>query len=572
MQNKQIKISGVISSLGTIAIFISCLLLPPSFVDANSVVDHVSIKVPIACSMHQYSESSTPHTASIENGIYRENIGTTTIKAFCNDIEDFSIYAVGFTDEEYGKNVLSSSTFGQAQDIITGTAKNGDSSNWAMKLSIDSPANYGIDVVNNYDDYNVVPSNYIKVATRESGTDVGLLAEGSTFTTTYAAYISKKQLPDTYIGKVKYSLIHPHNDAPAQAIDTDANYIAYYPNTNIYSGTMGRQSVSSADTSKTLLASNFSRPGYGFAGWNTKHDYSGTYYGPNETIEFLSGQFTEKGLSLYAVWIKSQGLLQEWRSCSSLDIGETTALTDIRDDQVYAIAKLTEGKCWMIENLRLENHGTDNQNGSFAQGYASSFAGLANPESANFLQSNTANSIYSIDNSASGPIITGANTGYRFPRYNNINTANRATTPTDNNGNIYEFGNYYTWAAAIADTSYYEDSTIDATSICPAGWHLPTGQVGGEFYNLNYATNGNIDTTSYTFNDIIRKYPNNFVYSGYFDNSSALNRGNNAGYWSSTTGSVNGSYYLYMLDSRVYPGTTGFYKYTGQSIRCISNN
>lgn len=47
--------------------------------------------------------------------------------------------------------------------------------------------------------------------------------------------------------------------------------------------------------------------------------------------------------------------MQNWSGCSSMSIGDITALKDTRDDDVYTVAKLGDGKCWMIENLRLDN-------------------------------------------------------------------------------------------------------------------------------------------------------------------------------------------------------------------------
>ena len=83
-------------------------------------------------------------------------------------------------------------------------------------------------------------------------------------------------------------------------------------------------------------------------------DGSGVSYGPNETITI--GDVSEHGLSLYAIWVESTGNLQNWTGCSSLDINEVTALTDIRDGDTYAVAKLVDGNCWMIENLRLSTN------------------------------------------------------------------------------------------------------------------------------------------------------------------------------------------------------------------------
>lgn len=56
-------------------------------------------------------------------------------------------------------------------------------------------------------------------------------------------------------------------------------------------------------SSVMLRPSNFSKPGYGFAGWNTEMDGLGTNYGPSQTITL--GDLSEEGLQLYAKWAQS---------------------------------------------------------------------------------------------------------------------------------------------------------------------------------------------------------------------------------------------------------------------------
>ena len=271
----------------------------------------------------------------------------------------------------------------------------------------------------------------------------------------------------------------------------------------------------------------------------------------------------------------------------------------------------------MIENLRLEAENTRTpEKQALAQGYGTSttygnFGGLADAESANFSDSTTANSLYySGTQSGDATIDIGTTNypGYRMPRYNNLNTTNRATNPTNNSGNMYSYGNYYTWHAAIADLTYNgtNNQSTTGTSLCPAGWHLPTGgmayasgstsgvNVTGntltfrEFYNLGYKTMDEVrtayedipssgyayyspnttNTTGKTATAAIRSFPNNFLYSGSFRTSSDYNRGSGGYYWSSTAYNSYGSYSLYLNSSYVYPGTNLYNKYFGPSIRC----
>jgi uncharacterized repeat protein (TIGR02543 family) len=69
-------------------------------------------------------------------------------------------------------------------------------------------------------------------------------------------------------------------------------------------GTMTTQSLAAGSTSN-LIAPNFSRTGYGFTGWNTRADGTGTQYGPNQNITMPS----TGGINLYAQWLAPTGTL-----------------------------------------------------------------------------------------------------------------------------------------------------------------------------------------------------------------------------------------------------------------------
>ena len=589
------KIVYALSLLIITTLMIGVSLAQPSTsaTDTPSASDSADASVTVgeACSMTGSGMSS--HSAEIPNGTYQDEIGTTTIKITCNDSAGFSVYAVGYTGDTIGGENSTKLVGRNTNSLIsTSTATSGDNSAWAMKLGTSGTATYPVSLQNGFGSYSAVPASYTKVATRTAGTDVGTGATGSTITTTYASFISRTQPADTYDGKVKYTLVHPNNEAPAQPQPSTAGYITYYANASSAVGTMANQPAGNNAT-VTLYPSNFSRTGYGFAGWSDKYDYATNqnahFYGPNEDFTTPS-DLTTKGLSLYAVWVKSEGSLQDSTKVTSLcgtngtggtlttaptngtaNLSSVTALTDQRDNQTYAIARLADGNCWMIENLRLENTATTGAtNTALAQGYNSSFTGLANPESANFTNSTTANSLYSTDGSTENTI-SGNNQSYRFPRYNNFNTQQRTETPATS-ANTYSYGNYYTWAAAIADTTHYytNNQSVTNTSICPTGWRLPLGKTTTSGFGKLDADMGGTGTEQSTreASNRWRKYPNNFLYSGGFGTSSAGNRGSNGYYWSSTASSSSYSYSLRLDSSYVYPGTNNRNKYYGQSFRC----
>lgn len=623
----------LLAPLGMVGLTIltgAILTLPNTNADDSAVVT-ATITVPVSCSMSGTGMNS--HTAEIPNGIdsrgsdyYPNGIGQTTLRAYCNDNEGFSIYAVGYTGDTIGNTYLRDANLGQTDDIITGTTFSGNTSNWAMKIGVTAGTYTPIIAGSSsdterqsgdtdYSDWAIVPASYQRVAYRNSGTDVdneNVYAEGAMVTATYATYISPTQKAGTYVGQVKYTLVHPANEVPLQPQTTEAGCIRYYPNGGNVEGTMGCQSISASATSATLLASNFSREGYGFAGWSTTYDYSDStgFLGPQEYITFTAGQYTgtNNGLSLYARWIKSAGNLQGWTGCSSLASGAVTALTDQRDNETYAVAKLADGKCWMIENLRLAD---THQEGASTVATTLTTANTNNPLNDgtnvtlkhNYTDTDTFTNLsptsavaYDASTAPEGWCTTNSAACDDQSRIRTDNTANRANnSPNTNSTSMYSYGNYYNWYSATAGNGTYSYSTNNNSvggDLCPTGWRLPVGgqvtvNTTGDFYVLaktlagmepNNANSGysyysgtvdNVDVGKLA-SDALRAYPNNYLYSGYVSGGSLGNRGSNGCYWSSTANLSNYAYSLYLNSSSVYPGANNYNKYNGRAVRCLS--
>jgi uncharacterized protein (TIGR02145 family) len=169
------------------------------------------------------------------------------------------------------------------------------------------------------------------------------------------------------------------------------------------------------------------------------------------------------------------------------------------------------------------------------------------------------------------------------------NTANRATgNPNVNTGSMYSYGNYYNWYSATAGNGTKSKSSGEvAGDLCPNGWKLPLGntstgnleqgasdtanKVGGFSY-LDRKMGG---TGAYqsTAADSLRwrKFPLNYLYSGYVGGGSLGLRGTYGGYWSSTASSSNYAYRLYLYSSGVYPGIGDYDKYNGRTVRCVAS-
>ncbi len=616
----------------------------PSAHAEDSFTTTTTINVLESCSMT--ANVNTAHTGSIINGTYSgtdypSGIGQTTLKAFCNDNSGFAIYAIGYTNNEYGNTTLhwsgASDTSDTTNAINTGlyTAGSTTNSTWSMKLTSVSGTyaptiSNGTNNTENFTTWHVVPQEYTKVAYRTAGTDTDNSGTGigSSLTTTYDAYISNTQPAGTYIGQVKYTLVHPNKVdnsnkpvAPLKPTDCPANAVCYAPNASDIEGTMISTStinptltaisskyptaakqtyaynasgtgstINTSTTSITLIAPNYKRTGFGFAGWSTdfETDNSSTIYGPNETITITAGSLSTNGMILYPVWIASTGNLQGWNGCSSLadiptsgraTLASMTALKDTRDNNVYTVAKLADGKCWMTENLRLDNTVSTATMASGSEGIGGVFTSLPQSVDAGW-GSNTSNNLYT------------NLTAYTLPQLNtnNTNLGGKNASGTDlsishntDNDHVqwYSYGNYYSWPAAIADTTAYNSTnghTTVETSICPTGWHLPYGNNGNSSPNLGNTAGGfyylgvQIGATESSAASSVkwRTFPNNFIYSGYWDGSSAYVRGYYGYCWSSSANSSSSAYRLYVGSSGVGPGTNVVDKYYGFTVRCVA--
>ncbi|MBO7699150.1 hypothetical protein J6S39_00480 [Candidatus Saccharibacteria bacterium] len=349
---------------------------------------------------------------------------------------------------------------------------------------------------------------------------------------------------------------------------TDQNIV--YMTNSTTSGQVDTTALSSSTTQLTLYSSNWILSGYGFKGWNTAADGSGTPYGPNETINLTAAQQTELGTSgimLYAQWVQSAGDMDTF-SCSSLvNIGDVTALT--YKGNTYAVAKLADNKCWMIENYRLDDPS------STSETYTGTKTTTFSTSEYNLRQYNVTN-------------IDGSDGAYPI----NL-TSPAGASSTTNQYQWKSYGDYYSWASAIKTTStsssqYYNwngtsfsDSTSAVTQgICPSGWRLPRSYAGSstnnpesDFRYLNSLINNgswsSVSTAEASNN--WRKYPNNFVFAGRWYSSSSYDRGTYGYYWSSTVYNSSLAYNLLFGSTSVYPANSSG-KYNGRSVRCVASS
>ena len=278
----------------------------------TAVVDEVTVIIPAACSLSGTIASGEEHTETITPGNYVDDIGTTDLKAICNDFNGFSIYAVGYSNDTESTTDMIGASSGAT--IATGIAEEGNTSQWAMKLTAitDSSVTYNpsnLSVVGGFNVYSSVPSSLTKVVeykdSNSSNSSTTDQTKGAHIETTYAAYIAATQAADTYTGKVRYLLVHPANFATG-------NYSINY-NANGGSGAMTSETNLPNYEPHTIPTSTITPPsGYVLAGWCTVQDSTATAQNPQTTCAGIS--YADQGtipastvaasgsITLYAYW------------------------------------------------------------------------------------------------------------------------------------------------------------------------------------------------------------------------------------------------------------------------------
>ena len=345
--------------------------------------------------------------------------------------------------------------------------------------------------------------------------------------------------------------------------------ICYYGNGDDGTGTAPRQTAA-AGSEAVLIAPDFRRPGYGFIGWNTAADGTGTMYGPNETVTVpASGK-----LELYAIWeqanptITMQTFNKDDATYAAMPTGAVIALRDERDGNTYSIAKLADGNWWMIENLRLNP----------ADANTTITAANTNNPTAEFItdindnyKGNTSAVLWKNCEENSAACMDQVSVG--IGNIDQNNAANYNATGQNKSWNAY--GAMYNWYTATAGNGTSSLSYGSAAGdICPAGWHLPSGKTGGDLGTLDIALGGTggKQQNAGAQNRNWRKYPTNLVYGGSYDADTTNSRGNYANYWASEIWQSNriGAYSLEIFASVVYPTETADERYLGLAVRCLA--
>ena len=315
---------------------------------------------------------------------------------------------------------------------------------------------------------------------------------------------------------------------------TSAGYqIIFMANDGTQNHTVQYAPVNSA---VNLTSNPFVRNSYTFRGWNTKANGTGTNYSNSQSVNNLAPR--DSFIKLYAQW-RSNGSSQT-STCTDLgyptmqnwtntlrNIGQTIQLCDSRNRAIYKVTLLRDNNVWMTENLRLDlSNFAENITAANTNNPTNAFMSIANQRPAAMDSGFSADSVESIKYSTA-----------------NLNT----------------YGIYYNWYTATAGhgISSKTSGNVDG-DICPKGWHLPTGDTYGEFYELDRLVGQSSLTTA----------PINFSLAGYAG-TKVYSVGTYGLYWSSTTINTEDAYSLYLYSGNVQPGTNNARRHFGYSVRCV---
>ena len=505
-------------------------LMAPGAVAEKTSTEQATATVTVTSSCLMTGTVNTEHVATVVNGHYQDNIGQTTIKTICNDANGYAIYAIGFSDNTYGNTVMVSD-MGSSYNIATGIAENGNTSNWAMKIG-SVAGTYAPTIDNGFNIYHVVPQTYTEVAHFNAKTDApGNNSVGSSITTTYAAYISSYQIAGTYTGKVKYTLVHPANQAAP--VIPYMQTVNQWANLEIPEAGDSIQAIDNRDGKQYWVTRMKDK-----SIWMTQNldlDLTNIAEG-SAVLNSNNTDLNKYGSGIYAAGSNGQGYSQV-------------------DNVIYWNPTATT---------------------------------LTSLSSTTWTNSNTLP--YSYDPGERYYYTSGTSSG--DTTYTTL--ANCMRYHTEDECLHYHAGNYYNWTAAVASDgsgNYTTGGKVAENSICPAGWRLPlgpttetayqdyTGSNYSEFSKLLYdydvmsplTYGGGSDNALYLESGYIkiRTDPLYFVRSGNVDGGSLNSAGSDGYYWSSTVGSDTYARGLGFGSTNVYPQYND-YRYYGFSVRCVA--
>jgi uncharacterized protein (TIGR02145 family) len=266
-------------------------------------------------------------------------------------------------------------------------------------------------------------------------------------------------------------------------------------------------------------------------------------------------------------------------------------LKDMRDGKYYWVGKLADGNCWMLQNLALDGSGmlatTD------PSGKAKTPVTTLDSSNTNFKSSGSLAQIAmaSDTNSSASSDIATLPTAYNYGSWSFTNPSiyipDGAALNTDDHKessllpSTYSesYGYLYNWCAAMgsqanacAPNSVNTGVQPQYEDICPKGWHIPTGDVGGEYSILTDALGVGSSyipgQSSSALDPMLTVFHG--VFAGFYYTSPSLMHG---WYWSSTLSQSEGNHtYFLSIDGSgtgAVTGTSAHVHNYGFAVRCM---
>ncbi len=521
-----------------ITVLVGVFLSSTSTSATSASTSLATVKVAASCTLTTTGGGN--YSAIVPNGTSAEIAGST-MSVSCNDAGGFALYAVGYSDDTVGNNNM----IGASTNIPTNTS--GTNSYWAMKINPTSGTTPTIE--NSFNNYHIVPDIHTKIASYASSTGTGSLSVNAT----YKANISSTQLAGNYLGKVKYTLVHPVADYP-NTFHIAQNVSAWKDELNV-GDTIVMMDVrdNKLYTAAKLADGNI---------WMTQNldfdiDSSKTY--TSKDTDLPENTTWTPDFSTY----DSDDHSWSWASDTpeSYDPGEQYSLTYNDLIGIYLDGCVYDSCDDSIYNLLIEKY----KSLADAQRYfLTCQSGTCDAEIYNQLTNEWKDFLATCDSS--------------------FESCDDSIFPFDENDpdllkgpSQYRKGNYYNWTAAVAmnDTSgqaYSPESGVDLLSvsvdqsICPAGWTLPRPGTGEDSFGALLDVYGIL----YEYdadNSILQREPIFFIPGGMWSGSSSFY---NVGlYWTPIADFWSSSFNFDFSDGYSEPTSSSPRDY-GLSVRCIA--
>lgn len=258
----------------------------------------------------------------------------------------------------------------------------------------------------------------------------------------------------------------------------------------------------------------------------------------------------------------------------SVCTSEPSLVTDSRDGQMYTIARLADGKCWMLDNLRLD------LTSERVQSILSHTNTNASDEAINYLINGGGTGQWA-RSGVSSAWTSSAQNSYTIPYAVGSGEKNGGGTWTKDDIASVKYGDsgsgkigiYYNYCAASAGSYCYDYDTGTGSTqydICPASWRMPTGGENGEYQSLCDVYKGSeCSTPDYTDQALTMRDALNIPLSGSFHDGAAYNQNVFADFWSSNVRSNHrGGFTLGVAENRVRPQGYDL-RTNGFTIRCL---